>query len=69
MEDLEEDPEVDPADYLDDDKDEDEASKEEDDDKEEKEHLAPADSSDVPIHEPVPSAEETEPLEIDESAP
>ncbi|GJW29277.1 hypothetical protein Tco_0046152 [Tanacetum coccineum] len=50
------------------DKDEEEAS-EEDDDEEEKEHLAPIDSSRVPIYDPFPSDEETEPFEIDESAP
>nr|GEW39767.1 hypothetical protein [Tanacetum cinerariifolium] len=40
-----------------------------DDDDEEDEHLAPADSSDVPIVDPVLSAEETEAFETDESAP
>ncbi|GJY15353.1 hypothetical protein Tco_0385775 [Tanacetum coccineum] len=69
-----EDPEEDPADYPadggDDDDDEsseddaddedEEVSKEEDDDEEEVEHLAPADSFDVPAIDPVPSAEDTE---------
>ncbi|GKE97137.1 hypothetical protein Tco_1581992, partial [Tanacetum coccineum] len=52
-----------------DDEDEDEASEEEDDDEDEVEHLAPADSTAIPIDDPVPSAEETKPFEIDESAP
>ncbi|GKC15706.1 hypothetical protein Tco_1012488 [Tanacetum coccineum] len=51
-----------------DDKDE-EASEDEDDDKEEEEHLAPADSSVVPVVDPVPSAGDTEAFETDESAP
>ncbi|GKE72300.1 hypothetical protein Tco_1534341, partial [Tanacetum coccineum] len=41
----------------------------EEDDEEEEEHLAPADSSAVPITNPVPSAEDTEALETDEAAP
>ncbi|GKE87136.1 hypothetical protein Tco_1564611, partial [Tanacetum coccineum] len=49
-----------------DDKD-DEASEDEDDDEEE--HLALADSSVVPIVDPVPSTEDTEAFETDESAP
>nr|GEU73214.1 hypothetical protein [Tanacetum cinerariifolium] len=53
-----------------DDEDEDEASEEEDDDEEEEdERLAPADSSIVPIDDPVPSAEDTEAFETYESAP
>nr|GEX62707.1 hypothetical protein [Tanacetum cinerariifolium] len=52
-----------------DDEDDEEVFEEEDDDEEEKEHLAPADSSIVPIDDHVPLAEETEPFEIDESAP
>ncbi|GJT25681.1 hypothetical protein Tco_0895618 [Tanacetum coccineum] len=78
--DLDEDPTDYPADRGDeeddessgddaDDEDEEEASEEEDDDEEEVEHLAPADSSTVPNDDPVPSAEETEPFETDESAP
>ncbi|GKA48905.1 putative reverse transcriptase domain-containing protein [Tanacetum coccineum] len=80
--DPEEDPEEDPGDHLADggddddepseddadDEDEEEASEEEDDDEEE-EHLAPADSSAVPVDDPVASAEDTEALEMDESAP
>ncbi|GJY82304.1 putative reverse transcriptase domain-containing protein [Tanacetum coccineum] len=41
----------------------------EDDDEEEEEHLAPADSSAVPVVDPVPSAGDTEAFEMDESAP
>nr|GFB25902.1 hypothetical protein [Tanacetum cinerariifolium] len=41
----------------------------EDDDKEEEEHLALADSSDVPVDDLVPSAEDTEAFETDDSAP
>nr|GEY02517.1 putative reverse transcriptase domain-containing protein [Tanacetum cinerariifolium] len=52
-----------------DDKDEEEASEEEDDDEEDEEHLAPTDSSVVPIDDPFPSAEDTEAFEADESAP
>ncbi|GJY80809.1 hypothetical protein Tco_0493560 [Tanacetum coccineum] len=82
-EDLEEDPEEDhanypadegdgddePSDDADDDDTDDEdkeASKDEDD---EEEHLAPADSSAVPVVDPVPSARDTEAFETDESAP
>ncbi|GKA95486.1 hypothetical protein Tco_0817524 [Tanacetum coccineum] len=66
----EEDPAVYPADGGDNN---DESSDDDDDveeDEEEEEHLAPADSSDVasPGVDPVPSAEETEPFETDESA-
>ncbi|GJW40118.1 hypothetical protein Tco_0065963, partial [Tanacetum coccineum] len=84
-EDLEDDPEVDPAGYPADggdkeekkessrddanEEDEEEASEEEDDDEEEEDHLALVDSSVVPIDDPVPSAEETEPFETNESAP
>ncbi|GJW69360.1 putative reverse transcriptase domain-containing protein [Tanacetum coccineum] len=50
------------------DKDE-EAYEDEDDDEEEDEHLAPANSSDVPVNDPVPSAEDTKAFETDESAP
>ncbi|GJW29927.1 putative reverse transcriptase domain-containing protein [Tanacetum coccineum] len=39
------------------------------DDEEEEEHLAPADSSDIPIVDLVPSAGDTEAFETDESAP
>ncbi|GJU58758.1 hypothetical protein Tco_1236524 [Tanacetum coccineum] len=41
----------------------------EDDDEEEEEHLALADSSVVPVVDPVPSARDTEAFETDESAP
>ncbi|GJW25647.1 putative reverse transcriptase domain-containing protein [Tanacetum coccineum] len=41
----------------------------EEDDEEEEEHLAPADSSAIPIVDPVPSAGDTEAFETDESAP
>ncbi|GKA55147.1 reverse transcriptase domain-containing protein [Tanacetum coccineum] len=83
-EDPEDDPEEDHADYPAnrgdeeeeesfkdgaDDKDKEEAYKEEDDDEEEEEHLALADSSGVPIDDHVPSAEDTEAIETDESAP
>ncbi|GJT36595.1 hypothetical protein Tco_0927014 [Tanacetum coccineum] len=53
-----------------DDEDEEEASKEEEDEEEEEEYLASADSTAVAtsVVDPVPSAEETEPFEIDESA-
>ncbi|GJS38963.1 putative reverse transcriptase domain-containing protein [Tanacetum coccineum] len=72
VEDPEEDPWEDPIDYAadaDDDEDEEEESSEDDDDEEE-EHLAPADSTVVasPAVDLVPSAEETEPFETDESA-
>ncbi|GJX39673.1 hypothetical protein Tco_0252976 [Tanacetum coccineum] len=77
--DHEEDPADYPADGGDDDDDEsseddvddedEEASKEEDDDEEEVEHLAPVDSSVVPAIDPIPSAEDTEVFETDESAP
>nr|GEX62706.1 hypothetical protein [Tanacetum cinerariifolium] len=52
-----------------DDEDDKEVFEEEEDDEEEKEHLALADSSIIPIDDHVPLAEETEPFEIDESAP
>ncbi|GKF09196.1 hypothetical protein Tco_0043420 [Tanacetum coccineum] len=52
-----------------DDEDGEEISEEEDDDEEEEGHLAPTDSSVVPIDDHVPFAEETEPIKTDESAP
>ncbi|GJV70099.1 hypothetical protein Tco_1485608 [Tanacetum coccineum] len=59
-----------PSDDDDDDiGDEDEEPFEDEEDDEEEEHLAPADSSAVPITDPVPSAEDTEALETDEAAP
>nr|GEV78203.1 putative reverse transcriptase domain-containing protein [Tanacetum cinerariifolium] len=81
--DLEEDLEEDPADYPTDGGDDDdepsgddadneddyEAFVKEDDDDEEDEHLSLADSSVVPIIDPVPSAEDTEAFETVESTP
>ncbi|GKC59129.1 hypothetical protein Tco_1086727, partial [Tanacetum coccineum] len=73
--DPEEDPEEDPADYPADggyddadDKDE-EASEEKDDDEEEEKHLASADSSVVPVDDPVPLTEDIKAFKTDESAP
>ncbi|GJW74683.1 hypothetical protein Tco_0134053 [Tanacetum coccineum] len=83
-EDLEEDPEEDHADYPanggddddepsddddDDTDDEDEEPFEDKDDDEEEEHLAPADSSAIPVVDPVPSAGDIEAFETDESTP
>ncbi|GJX02442.1 hypothetical protein Tco_0186355 [Tanacetum coccineum] len=63
----------DPSDDDDDDDDTDDEDEEpfedEDDDEEEEEHLALADSSDVPVVDPVPSARDTKAFETDESAP
>ncbi|GKC96202.1 hypothetical protein Tco_1161644, partial [Tanacetum coccineum] len=63
----------DPSDDDDDDDDTDdedeEPTKDDDDDKEEEEHLAPVDSSAVPVVDFVPSAGDTEAFETDESAP
>nr|GEV51746.1 hypothetical protein [Tanacetum cinerariifolium] len=56
-------------DYDDDTDDEDEETTEDKDDNEEEEHLAPADSSAVPVVDSVPSAEDAEAFETDESAP
>nr|GEV95825.1 hypothetical protein [Tanacetum cinerariifolium] len=72
MDPYEEDPKEDTIDYVadaDDDDDEEEESSEDDDDEEE-EHLAPADYIAItsPAVDHVPSAEETKPFEIDESA-
>ncbi|GKG31311.1 hypothetical protein Tco_0423799, partial [Tanacetum coccineum] len=56
----------------DDDDDEEEGEEQEafeDDDKEEEEHSAPANSSDVPVDDHVPSAEDIEAFETDESVP
>ncbi|GKA54519.1 hypothetical protein Tco_0753468, partial [Tanacetum coccineum] len=54
----------------DDDADDDEEPfEDEDEDEEEEEHLAPADSSAIPMVDPVPSAGDTEAFETDESAP
>ncbi|GJX43511.1 hypothetical protein Tco_0260187 [Tanacetum coccineum] len=62
-----------PFDDDDDDDDTDDEDEEpfedEDDDEEEEEHLALADSSVVPVVDPIPSAGDTEAFETDESAP
>ncbi|GKF46580.1 hypothetical protein Tco_0136382, partial [Tanacetum coccineum] len=60
-----------PSDDDDDDTDDEdeEPFEDEDDDEEEEEHLAPTDSSVVPVVDPVPSAGDTEAFETDESAP
>ncbi|GJU84903.1 hypothetical protein Tco_1292449 [Tanacetum coccineum] len=62
-----------PSDDDDDDDDTDDEDEEpfedEDDDEEEEEHLAPADSSAIPIVDPVPSAGDTEAFKTDETAP
>nr|GEX81445.1 hypothetical protein [Tanacetum cinerariifolium] len=63
---VEDQPLPDLANYPADGGDEDEESSEDDDDEEE--HLALADSTAQPAIDPVPSVEETEPFEIDESA-
>ncbi|GKE80481.1 hypothetical protein Tco_1550481, partial [Tanacetum coccineum] len=60
--------------FIDDDDDDtddedEEPFEDEDDDEEEEEHLALADSSVVPVVDPVPSAGDTEAFETDESAP
>ncbi|GJY81200.1 hypothetical protein Tco_0493951 [Tanacetum coccineum] len=80
-EDPEEDPEEDHTDYPadggdgddepfdDDDTNDEELFEDEDDDEEEEEHLAPADSSAIPIVDPVPSARYTKAFETDESVP
>ncbi|GJU32939.1 hypothetical protein Tco_1176528 [Tanacetum coccineum] len=52
-----------------DDDDDDEPFEDEEDDEEEDEHLAPADSSAIPVVDPVPSVGDTEAFETDESAP
>ncbi|GJU44194.1 putative reverse transcriptase domain-containing protein [Tanacetum coccineum] len=61
-----------PSDDDDDDDDtddEDEEPFEDEEDDEEEEHLAPADSSAIPVVDPFPSARDTEAFETDESAP
>ncbi|GJU28479.1 putative reverse transcriptase domain-containing protein [Tanacetum coccineum] len=83
-EDPEEDPEEEHADYPadvgdgddepsddddDDTDDEDEEPFEDEDDDEEEEHLAPADSSAIPVVDPVPSTRNTEAFETDEATP
>ncbi|GJX09698.1 hypothetical protein Tco_0199557 [Tanacetum coccineum] len=52
-----------------DDDDDEEPFEDEEDDEEEEEHPAPADSSAIPVVDPVPSAGDTEAFETDESAP
>ncbi|GJY60306.1 hypothetical protein Tco_0460963 [Tanacetum coccineum] len=52
-----------------DDDDDDDDTDDEDDDEEEEEHLAPTDSSTIPVADLVPSARDTEAFETDESAP
>ncbi|GJZ76670.1 hypothetical protein Tco_0641342 [Tanacetum coccineum] len=73
-EDDDEDPEEDPSEERepeDDDNDDDTDDKDEEptEDEEEEEHLALADSSVVPVVDPVPSARDTEAFKTDESAP
>ncbi|GJV80347.1 hypothetical protein Tco_1516217 [Tanacetum coccineum] len=51
------------------DDDDEEPFEDEEDDEEEEEHPAPADSSAIPVVDPVPSAGDTEAFETDESAP
>ncbi|GJY38398.1 hypothetical protein Tco_0424762 [Tanacetum coccineum] len=71
-EDHEEDPAKYPADGGDDDDDDDDDEEEEEDkdkDKEEEEHLVSADSTTLPAIDLVPSTEDTEAFETDESAP
>ncbi|GJS84175.1 hypothetical protein Tco_0750716 [Tanacetum coccineum] len=71
-EDPEEDSEEEHADYPadgGDDDDDDDTDDEDEEPFEEEEHLAPADPSDVPVVDPVPSAEDTEALEADEPVP
>ncbi|GKG13923.1 hypothetical protein Tco_0350883, partial [Tanacetum coccineum] len=53
----------------DDDTDDDDADDDEEPFEEEEEHLAPADSSAIPMVDPVPSAGDTKAFETDESAP
>ncbi|GKC97572.1 hypothetical protein Tco_1167847, partial [Tanacetum coccineum] len=56
-------------DDTDDDDDDEEPFKDEEDDEEEEEHPAPADSSTIPVVDPVPSAGDTEVFDTDETAP
>ncbi|GKF44072.1 hypothetical protein Tco_0130624, partial [Tanacetum coccineum] len=58
-----------PSDDDTDDDDADDGDEEPFEDEEEEEHLAPADSSAIPIVDPIPSAGDTEAFETDESAP
>ncbi|GJR98265.1 hypothetical protein Tco_0270439 [Tanacetum coccineum] len=70
-EDPEEDPKEDPSEEHEpeDDDDDDDTDDDDDDEEEEEEHLAPTDSSVVPVVDPVPSAGDTEAFETNESAP
>ncbi|GJR97881.1 hypothetical protein Tco_0270055, partial [Tanacetum coccineum] len=74
-EDQEEDPKEDHADYPanggddDDDPSDNDDDDDDTDDEDEEEHLAPADSSVVPVVDLVPSTRDTEAFEMDESAP
>ncbi|GJV70625.1 hypothetical protein Tco_1490620 [Tanacetum coccineum] len=77
-EDPEEDPKEEHADYPTDgddddepfdDDDDDEDTDDEDDNEEEEEHLAPTNSSAIPVVDPVPLAGDTEAFKTDESAP
>ncbi|GKA88190.1 hypothetical protein Tco_0809954 [Tanacetum coccineum] len=58
-----------PSDDDDTDDEDEEPFEDEGDDEEEEEHLAPADSSAIPVVDPVPSAVDTKAFETDESAP
>ncbi|GKF42382.1 hypothetical protein Tco_0125724 [Tanacetum coccineum] len=51
------------------DDDDEEPFEDEEEEEEEEEHLAPADSSAIPVVDPVPSARDTEAFKTDESAP
>ncbi|GJS81389.1 hypothetical protein Tco_0747930 [Tanacetum coccineum] len=62
-------PSGDDTDDDDADDDDEEPFEDEEDDEEEEEHLAPADSSVIPVVDPVPSAGDTEVFETNESAP
>ncbi|GJY39113.1 hypothetical protein Tco_0425477 [Tanacetum coccineum] len=69
-----EDPKEDPAEYPanggdDDDDDDGDDNDNDEEDEEEEEHLAPADSTTLPVVDLVPLAEDTEAFETDESAP
>ncbi|GJR68098.1 hypothetical protein Tco_0014163 [Tanacetum coccineum] len=79
-EDPEEDPEEEHANFpadggddddepSDDDDDDDDMDDEDDDEEEGEEHLAPADSSPIPVVDPIPSDGDTKAFETDESAP
>ncbi|GKG03506.1 hypothetical protein Tco_0311142, partial [Tanacetum coccineum] len=66
----EEDPKEDPAEYPTDGGDDDDDDNDDEEEKdEEEEHLVPADSTTLPVVDPVPSAEDTKAFKTDESAP